>query len=197
MRDKFSELIERGVASFKYTPLAGETPGTDPISVSYNNIFGVATDTRMSIDGDGYRYITGRLIGNEKKLSSFVYASIYGGVNFSHSGFWSFNDFLYKNGLCYEKYILNGDVVLKVSEKMPNDEEYMCPQCCVACESNINIPLQTIVIDRNPNRVEECFRGNIENVVKNLNESQYIKGNNWITVNGQIIGLVDNKVIRL
>lgn len=197
MRDKFSELIERGVAGFKHTPLAEETPGTDPVSRSYNNIFGVATDTRMSVAGDGCRYITGRLIGDEYKLNQFSYASVYGGVNFSHSGFWSFNDFLYKNGLCYEKCILNGDVVLKITERVPNDEEYRCPQCCVACESNINIPFQTIVTDRNPNRVEACFRGNIENVVKNLNESQYIKGNNWVIANEQIIGLVDNKVIRL
>ena len=103
MRNKFTELIEQGVARFDYKPIAPEIPEQDFVCRMYNNIFSIPTDTHMFMDGDGTRYITGKLVSITEKFESFLYASQWMGVNFRHSGYWSACQFLQSYGL-YGKF---------------------------------------------------------------------------------------------
>ena len=197
MRDKFSELIAQGVASFEYTPICGELPEQDPICRFYNNIFGAASDTHMACAADGNRYITGRVVGWEKQWTTLMTWSEFGGVRFKDSGFWSLSDFLYAHGLEAYMSILNGDVVAVVVPRVKSDEKYEAPTKAVAVESGINKPLASLTLDRNENTLKECFKGTIDDAVENLNKNCMIKGTNWIVSEGRILGKVDGKIIEL
>ena len=73
MRNKFTELIEQGVARFEYTPIAPEIPEQDPICRQYNNIWSIPSDTHMHLNHEtGDRYITGHMVGIASKWDSFV-----------------------------------------------------------------------------------------------------------------------------
>lgn len=111
MRSKFSEMVAAGIASFQYQPILPETPETDPICISYNNIYGPALDTHMSII-NGVRIITGHNIANEEKWNDFCIAEKWGGYDMNAS----LNSFLYNNGLCSRLGSLNGDFVCFVEE---------------------------------------------------------------------------------
>jgi hypothetical protein len=197
MRDKFSELIAQGVASFEYTPICGELPEQDPICRFYNNVFGAASDTHMACAADGNRYITGRVVGWERSWENFKYLGEFGGVTFKHSGFWSLSDFLYANDLEANVTILNGDVVAVVTPRVKSEDHYVAPTKAVAMESGINKPLSTLAVDRKETTVKECFKGTIDDVVENLNKNCMVKGTNWIISEGRILGKVDGKIIEL
>ena len=116
MRNKFSELIEQGIAQFNYTPILQETTCNDPICREYNNIFGPAMDTHMSMLEDGTRVITGHRIDDEQEWTRFVYSTMWNGVDFIKSGYNTLNEFLGRFNLTFRKTCLNGDVVMKVVE---------------------------------------------------------------------------------
>ena len=92
MRDKFSELINQGVAKFEYTPTIGSIPEQDPVCRAYNNIFSIPSDTHMSCLPDGNRVITGHMI-NTPKWESFVCSPFWGAVDFRTTGYWCLCDF--------------------------------------------------------------------------------------------------------
>ena len=87
MRDKFSELIDKGVASFNYVPLTGNVPEQDPVCRAYNNIFSIPTDTHMSCLEDGRRVITGHMIKTDD-WNKFINSTCWGAVCFISTGFW-------------------------------------------------------------------------------------------------------------
>lgn len=194
MRNKFSEWIDSGIASFNYENIIGNEPEQDPICRTYNNIYSIPSDTHMSKLEDGTRIITGHMI-NTPKWEQFIIARQWASVNFMDSGCWSVQDFLYANGLRGEKCYLNGDWVYCLKElcDIPSDCQCVCPPMCHTNESKIPQPISVLSKDGNKIRVEECFKGNILEVVKNLNESVWIKGGNWITDGDKIFGLVNNK----
>lgn len=114
MRNKFSELVAQGVAAFQYTPILSETPCNDPICREYNNIFGPAMDTHMSMLEDGSRVITGHRIDDEQEWTKFTFSTMWNGVDFTKSGYNTLNEFLSRFNLTFRKGCLNGDIVMKV-----------------------------------------------------------------------------------
>lgn len=116
MRSKFSELIAQGIARFNYTPIIQETPCTDPICLEYNNIFGPAMDTHMSMLEDGTRVITGHRVADECEWANFANSYRWNGIDFHDSGYHTLNEFLDRYNLTYTRGILNGDVVICVTE---------------------------------------------------------------------------------
>lgn len=197
MRSKFSELIEQGIAGFNYTNITNETPTQDPICRTYNNIWGLCSDTHMSIAEDGNRYITGRLVSWGDKWELFKYSQKWGDIKFNVNGYTSLNDFLYKCGLELTNTILNGDTVAQVTARKPATEKYPEPSAVVAYESQIKKPLATLTLDRNEDTLKECFGGTIDEVVENLNSNCLIKGTNWIVADEKICGEVDGKLMIL
>ena len=202
MRNKFTELIEQGVAEFNYTPIAPEMPEQDMICRLYNNIFSIPTDTHMSYNSEtGERYITGHMIENESKWSSFVYAHNWGAVTFKSTGYWCLCDFLQKNGLEGRYSVLNGDAIYLVTP-IPADAEYaapVCPTCCVTTESRMPQPVAMLVAGGDIFKIKECYQGkkNLYEVAAALNENLYVKGENW-TVNGNnLVCPIGNKTYIL
>jgi hypothetical protein len=198
MRNKFTDLINQGVAQFEYTPISGDMPNTDPICRAYNNIFSLASDTHMSMLEDGRRVITGHII-NTPKWELFINNCCYGAINFKPSGYWCMSDFLCKNSLTGRIGQLNGDVVYFVEMRDEGDDN-ICMNCpCVCHTTESKIPQQIHIITNSGNKlhVVECFQGNVYETCKRLNESTWIKGNNWVPSNNGIVGLVGDTVYVL
>lgn len=196
MRNKFTDLIKAGVASFNYVPLAGETPEQDPVCRAYNNIFSIPTDTHMScIDGET-RVITGHMIATEN-WGAFMNSCHWGAVEFKTSGFWCLADFLYLHNLEGQISNLNGDVVFLVTPRIKNEENIPAPKSVTANESQIPLPLTSITNSGNIHHVLECFGHNIDDVVKKLNESTWIKGSNWVPTENGIVGIVGDTIYKM
>ena len=215
--DRFSQLIAKGVAAFHYTPIAPETPDQCPMCRAYNNTFGAATDTHMSHLDDGRIVVTGHIISDPRKFDQFIYSSMYGGVNFRHSGYWSFGDFMSRYNLVGTYDVLNGDnvYILKSIEtpKGPEEgKEGVCVPCCPDCSvvsgasfvtSESKIPQNGRFLSRHNDIMEmaEVADENPFAMAKAMNESVNIYGNNWCVVNlsdgTHIIGFFNNKAYIL
>lgn len=192
MRDKFSELISQGVASFNYTNISKSIPEQDPICRMYNNIFSIPSDTHMSCLEDGTRVITGRMISTDK-WEKFCMSCCWGAVEFRTSGTWSVCDFLYRHNLEGRIGTLNGDVVYIVTPMTEKEREAIMKNTVVTTESNIPQPVTILTTTGNIMHVQECFESkNVFEIVKHLNESSYIRGNNWVPTETGIVGLVGN-----
>jgi hypothetical protein len=160
----------------------------------YNNIFSIATDTHMSIAEDGSRIITGSLIKKNDWEDRYLHARNVGGYVFPKD-YWSISCFLSKYGLCGVKETFNGDIVYKLTDCPQDAFNAICPSCCHVPESNIPERLSAITTQGSDAFVQECFKraSNVYEVVENLNNSAFIKGE-WILYNESIIGNIGNKV---
>lgn len=208
MRNKFTDLINAGVADFTYTPLTSDIPDADPVSRMYNNIFSIPTDTHMSITDNGDRVITGHII-NTRDWETFCCSCIWRGVNFKTTGFWSLCDFLYKNGLKGSKTSLNGDVVYLISQQetdengqksptiAPSDNMCSLPCSCTTNESKIPHPITELTKSGNKLHIAECFGSDVNEVVNKMNESVWVKGSNWVPFEDSIVGLVGEDVYKI
>ena len=203
MRNTFTDLINSGIASFEYTPVASQVPEQDLICRTYNNIWSIPSDTHMHIDHTtGYRYITGHMVGITDKWNQFIVASNWGAINFRTTGYWSLCDFLQNNGLRGEYDILNGDCVYKIYNLTPEElpaQDMCCPGTCCTSESRIPQPVTQLVTNGDVMKIKECYHGksNLYEVCKALNESIYIKGDTWTVVDNKVMCPVGNKIYIL
>lgn len=205
MRNKFTELINQDVARFDYTPIASQLPESDGICIFYNNIWSIPSDTHMHYNREtGERYITGHMVAIEEKWNRFVCSTNWGGITFKNSGFWSLCDFLQSQGLCGKYSSLNGDVIYLVKpieECIPGNVEadICCPNCCTTSESKIPLPIGSLVVDGNTMKILECYhkKSNLYEVCEAMNESIYVKGNNWTVMNENIMCPIGNKIYIL
>lgn len=201
MRNKFTELINQGVARFDYTPVAPQIPEQDFICRQYNNIWSIPSDTHMHYNTEtGERYITGHMVGIQDKWSKFVCSCNWGAATFKTAGYWSLCDFLHKNGLCGQESILNGETIYLVTP-IEHDEEMSCdcPTCCITTESKIPLSVAQLTINGDVMRIKECYHGkkNLYEVAQALNENIYVKGNDWAVVNESIMCPIGNKIYVL
>ena len=202
MRDKFSELIEQGVARFDYTPIAPEIPEQDPVCRMYNNIWSIPSDTHMHMNHEtGERYITGHMINQEEKWRQFVSACNWGAVNFRTTGYWSLCNFLHANGLCGRMSALNGDTIYLVTP-VERCQDHECPECsntCITTESRIPQPIAVLTNNGDAYKVIECFKNkeSLYDVADALNESYYVKGTEWSVNGNNLMCMIGNKVYVL
>ena len=203
MRNKFTELIEQGVARFDYTPIAPSVPEQDIVCRMYNNIWSIPSDTHMHLDqATGERYITGHMVGITEKWNRFIVSSNWGAVNFRTTGCWSLCDFLQANGLKGEYSTLNGDVVYKITpfEAVCNPETpCMCPGTCCTTESRIPQPIAQLVVNGDVMKIKECYHGksNLYEVCEALNQNIYVKGDTWTVVDDKVMCPIGNKIYIL
>ena len=203
MRNTFTDLINQGVASFDYTPIAPQMPEQDLICRSYNNIWSIPSDTHMHLNQEtGERYITGHMVGITEKWNRFIVSSNWGAVNFRTTGCWSLCDFLQANGLKGEYSTLNGDVVYKITpfEAVCNPETpCMCPGTCCTTESRIPQPIAQLVVNGDVMKIKECYHGksNLYEVCEALNQNIYIKGDAWTVVDDKVMCPIGNKIYIL
>lgn len=205
MRNKFTELIEQGVAKFNYTPIAPTMPEKDAVCRMYNNIWSIPSDTHMHFNEEtGERYITGHMIANEAKWSNFVYAHNWGAVNFKTAGYWCLCEFLQKNGLQGRYSVLNGDAIYLVTPIPVGADVHgvACPECpTTVCTTESKIPMNTAVLthDGNVLKIRECYKGknSLYEVCEALNDSIYVKGGNWTVVGNRLMCPIGNKTYVL
>jgi hypothetical protein len=202
MRNKFSELIEQGVAKFDYTPIASNMPEQDPVCRMYNNIWSIPSDTHMGYNEEtGERYITGHMVGIEDRWCNFVHSQNWGAVSFRPTGYWSLCDFLQKQGLCGRVGRVNGDVAYIVTPIQASETDG-CPECpttCTTTESRIPQPIAVLTSFGDVYKVMECFedKNNIYEVCEALNKSHYVRGNEWTVSEGKLLCPIGNKVYVL
>ena len=196
MRDRFSELIKQGVASFKSVPVGDALPNTDPICRQWNNIFSIPSNTHMHMV-DGQRIITGRMVNITQDFEKFLISPFWGAVSYRSCGYWCPSDFLYKQGLKGEYGTANGEQCYLVYS---SDEPVSLPSAInayITMGNKIPQPIAQLVNNRDANKLKECFQENLNKTAQNMNESLYVKGNNWIVKGNNIIGMVGNEVIIL
>jgi hypothetical protein len=143
MRNKFFELIEKGVAPASYKDVVSDHPELlDDVVREYNNIFSLVSDTHMDIVSDPkiqefypehtWKYIiTGSLIGYSMQrwekfcVDPFTFA---GGFDSRPAGYYSPADFFQKAGLAGEKRIVNGDTVYLLYSIDETKEQSSAPE---------------------------------------------------------------------
>lgn len=194
MRSKFSELIDNGVAQFNYINIVSDL--RDPICIEYNNLYSHFTDTHMAPYENGY-IITGHLRGDDyDRQISCCNAGII-------KGYYNIACFFREKGLCGSYSQVNGDRAYILKPCKPGEWgcaiDCLVPNCYYENNSNIPKPIASITTNNDINKVKECFNNNINSsdVVKQLNESLYIKGNNWCDYNGCIYGYINGKNIKI
>lgn len=190
--------------SRKYINHVPTTPKSiveDPMIVMYNNIYGMPTDTRMTMTEDGDVVITGHMIGTPK-WEQFICHRFWGGVDLKEP----LLGFLDKLGYCTSAPdYLNGDYVVHIISNCEENDDcedccsLECPYCYTTCESKIPKNIIDITTDKDINHVKECFKESktFVSVAKKLNDSLYIKGNNWYASGGHIYGIFNDDVIIL
>ena len=141
------------------------------------------------------------MVGIDAKWDNFLCASAWGAVSFNTTGYWSLCDFLQKHGLCGRKGIVNGDAAYIVTP-IPAEELPTCPTCpatCVTTESQIPQPIAILSSVGDSFKVMECFddKNDLYEVCEALNNSRYVKGNNWTVCEGKLLCPIGNKIYIL
>ena len=211
MRDRFSELIKKGVASFQEKPVGSPTPTLNPMVTTYNNLWGLLTDTHMSTVDDGY-IITGTFV-KSPYWERFKYCDYYGTTNIKlGSGFNSLENMVWSYGYMMTPDMYNGDYVIRLIKRPPTDSypkeqsgsEYVVP-CRGVCspvitslgESQIPRPFKTYFTDAQSRDICEAWKraeGNALKIIENLMESSEVDvGCFRISADNQYI-IVDEKV---
>jgi hypothetical protein len=205
MRDRFSDLIKKGVASFQEKPVGAGVPTLDPMVKAYNNLWGLLTDTHMSKVDDGY-IITGTFVKSQY-WEGFKYCCYYGNTNIKlGSGYASLENMVYVNGYQMSPDIYNGDYVIKLTPRpepatADDAKGSLCPcgtnvdPCCFSLgESQIPHPFKEFFTPEQSNTIIEAFEtsdGDAMKVVENLNT---MKGHNFrISADNQYM-VVDEKL---
>ena len=180
--DRFKEMIEKGVASREYKTFIPKTPETDPIVRTYNNCYGLFTDTHMAKINENDYVITGSLCRTPEKFDSFLYSVNYGlGTMFKVNGrVTSLAGFLQSNGLRGQYECLNGDSVYRIGPSMVASINTTCPYgvCAMDAQSNYPVQLGEKLMEVLNNIVENS--GDIAELEKQMNESEQINSNDWV-----------------
>lgn len=185
--DRFTEMIEKGVASREYKTFLPETPDQDPIVRTYNNCFGLFTDTHMSKMNENEYVITGSLCSRPDRFDSFLYSVNFGlGTAFKVNGkITSLAGFLQSNGLKGQYECLNGDSVYKI---------YPCPSsaCCIDpacgygvcgmdCQSSYPTQLGEKLMSAIADMLSES--ANLEELENKINKCDILNGSDWFSFN--------------
>ena len=64
-------------------------------------------------------------------------------------------------------------------------------------ESKIPQPVTVLTNSGNIMHLQECFTGTIDETVKQLNESTWVKGSNWIAADGYIAGIIGDTIYKM
>ena len=182
MRDKFSELIAAGVASFQEKPVGTPTPCLDPIVKLYNNVWGVLTDTHMSKTPEGY-IITGTFVASPH-WDSFKYCSFRGNTNIKlASGFYSLEHMVSSFGFQMVPDLYNGDNAIKLVPRTSPDPVVggECDACCCPCAACCPVAYTTSE-SSNPHPLREVFTPEQEKALREAWEDA--KGDAWKILEG-------------
>ncbi len=177
---------------FKPDPIANRVPEQCPVCRTYNNIWGIATDTHCACV-DGRTFITGTLVGDPNKWTQLMYNPSIGGYVFKTTGYNSLSDFLYRAKLCPQVTTLNGQAAI---ELVPCPEE--------ACIGDLTCKAYTTHESKIPQPVSqigdltECLDcRSLSEMAWKMNHSNKVSGEGWHVSEGTIVGNKGDKNIIL
>lgn len=181
---KFSEMdfgkIGTGATYQTFVPQISET---DPVVRTYNNCYGLFTDTHMGKISEDEYVITGSLCSIPEKFDQFLYSFNYGlGTTFKVDGrAKTLSCFLSENGLCGQYACLNGDKVYKISRK-PFDLSNgpSCEICAQSCDY-VGIPVPRQLGEKAIETLGQLIENSktSEELQNAANECSEINGNDW------------------
>lgn len=218
MRDKFTELINAGVASFKHEPVAPAV--SDPLDTMvrlYNGCWGALSDTHMSRVDGGY-IITGTFVKSDA-WNRFKYANCWGSTNIKlGSGYCSLDHMVWTFGYEMKPDIYNGDNVIRLVPRAEGDasapaaEECpatgcVCPCACApagyytTCESQIPQPIGQLFNSAEKAAFVEAWvdaRGDAKVLIENLNNSKVLDGSKFrLSTDGEYLIAAESYKIKL
>lgn len=199
MRDKFSELIAQGCApGNRIVPHGKDRPDPeDMLSIIYNRMWGIITDTHMTALENGNHIITGTFVADKTKWTNLLYSSSWGGVKIDVNGFHSLSEMLSAFGLSPKVTAVNGQIAIELEPCT----ECECPDGCCECptkayttESGFSQPIGYYMDAR---RFEDCFEGPSKDLCKRLNESKWVPGNRWHIFEGRLVGPLNGRTLLM
>lgn len=183
MRNKFSDLINSGVASFHHEPIAPKLPNNtgfagDYMSRIYNMYWGAATDSHMSVTQEGRRLIKGRITQDPCKWQDLMYCNHWGGIDWCQSGYCSLAEFLSQLSMRAVIAEHNGEQGIEIIPCEQCPAQFTAPRAVTTTESKIPQPIRVL---GDTNAIQEAFENahNREQLVENLNNSKWIAGEKW------------------
>lgn len=192
MRNKFSELVNAGVASFHHEPIAPLIPNSPGLTKQaaymsrlYNMYWGAATDSHMDLSQDGRLLIKGRITQDEVKWFELMYGTWWGGINWKQSGYFTLGEFLSQNGMCTVRTVHNGEVGMEVVPCEDCPCQCACPAAVTTTESKIPQPIKVL---GDVNEIKEAFENahSMKQLVENLNDSKWIAGKRWFACENNV-----------
>lgn len=181
MRNKFSEWIEQGIAKFKQTARTPVCAACDPETAAlihtYNNIWGMPTDTQMAKLDDGRLVITGRFT-QSREWYDFCQSNHWYAVDFTASGVWCLDCWLCNFKKMLKCTFVNGEQAWEVVDLVEPEVE-MAPVSMTTSENKI--PQFINVLENHPGAIQDILsmKGSCEDIVARLNESHKVKGRTW------------------
>ncbi len=180
--NRFKNMVDSGIARREYKTFIPSMSETDPIVRTFNNCYGLFTDTHMSKIAENDYVITGSLCRMPEKFDCFLYSINYGfGTAFKVNGkVTSLAGFLQSNGLKGNYETLNGDAVYRIGPEVVHPIDQNCPYgvCAMDVQSNYPAQLGEKMMEIVTNMVSES--SDISEFEKLLNESEQVKGNDWV-----------------
>ena len=189
MRNKFSELVNAGVAPFRHEPIAPELPNNsvamDQISRLYNMYWGAATDSHMAVSQDGRRLITGRITQDPCKWEALMFSPTWGGISWCQSGYCTLGEFLHANGVQPVVTSHNGEQGIELITKEEVPAQFTAPAAVTTTESKIPQPIRVM---GDIDAIQEAFENahSTKQLIENLNDSKWIAGNKWFAYENKI-----------
>lgn len=191
MRNKFTDLVNAGVASFNPEPIAPDTAGSLNISRTYNNIWGVLTDTHMSYV-DGRCIITGTLLSDPDKFCKLCCSTSWGGMVFKTTGWTSLTEFFRTFNFKPVIVSINNQ---PAAELVPDSDDAVAdvkPRAITTSESRL--PQHYSVLGN----LDECKDCNsLGEMAHIMNRSSIIRGENWHVFDGKLVGFEGNRTLIL
>ena len=185
MRNKFTEWINAGVARAFYQPDRVHVdralePFTAAMISTYNNIWGMPTDTQMSKLSDGRLVITGRFV-NSNDWGDFVQSSHWFAVDFTHAGVWNLECWLSGFNKTLIRDVCGAEPCWKVVDFV-EPENPMVAVSVTTSESKM--PNFINFLEHQPGSIQDILDrgGDHTEIAASLNESLKVKGNTWYMI---------------
>ena len=171
----FKDLIQDEHHAYYHPQAHTSTPAYDPFIRTYNNLWGMMTDSHMEKHGEDY-IIFGSVCATQYFMSFITqgrFESISNYIGYANSNHIPFYDYMYSNGYVGEKMLFNGEIAFRFY-KNPN--------------LTLDMPVSGVQYTVGDSKVPQPIRQLGENVVEKLkrnlsvetlNEDLNIKGNSW------------------
>lgn len=142
--------------------------------------------------------ITGTMLQDDHKWERLLYSSVWGGVQFSSTGYVSLANLFYVEQVYWSKIVYNNQPAIEIQPIAKELEAVSSavPTRYTTSESKFPQPIARLM---SPQALRECFRGSkgLKEVIEKLNESEEVPGSDWYYDANGIGGFINGTHIML